>query len=106
LIEYSARAVRQIEELRHHYEDRERIEAILALDAALDEAERKIESNPAAGLSAPRPYPHLARRGRAWVKAGRYWVAYTATQPPVITAVFYDTANIPGRVYPQGRREG
>jgi hypothetical protein len=98
LIAYAARAVRQIEELRQHYEDRERMEAILARAAALDEAERKIEGNPAAGLPAPRPYPHLARRGRAWVKAGRYRVAYTPTQPPVITAVFYDTANIPGRV--------
>jgi hypothetical protein len=32
------------------------------------------------------------------VKAGRYWVAYNTTQPPVIVAVFYETANIPGRL--------
>jgi plasmid stabilization system protein ParE len=98
LIAYTPRAARQVEDLRQHYEGRERIEAIRALVAALDEAERKIEGDPAAGLAAPRPYPGLARRGRAWVKAGRYWIAYSTAQPPVIVAVFYDAADIPGRV--------
>jgi plasmid stabilization system protein ParE len=98
LIAYTPRAARQVEDLRQHYEGRERIEAIRALDTALNEAERKIEGNPAAGLAAPRPYPRLARHGRAWVKVGRYWVAYSTTQPPVIVAVFYDAADIPGRV--------
>jgi len=74
------------------------MEAIRAFRAALDQAERKIESNPAAGLAAPRPYPRLARPGRAWMKAGRYSVAYSTTQPPVIVAAFYETANIPGRL--------
>jgi hypothetical protein len=32
------------------------------------------------------------------VLAGRYWVAYSMTKPPVIVAVFYDTANIPRRI--------
>lgn len=64
----------------------------------MQEAERKIESDPAAGLVAPRSYPQVARRSRAWVKAGRYWVAYNTTQPPVIVAMFYETANIPGRL--------
>jgi hypothetical protein len=32
------------------------------------------------------------------VQAGRYWVAYSTTKPPVIVAVFYDAANIPGRL--------
>jgi hypothetical protein len=40
----------------------------------------------------------LRRRGRAWVQAGRYWVAYSTQKPPVIVAVFYDMANIPGRL--------
>jgi len=31
------------------------MEAVHAFRAALDQAERKIESNPAAGLAAPRP---------------------------------------------------
>jgi hypothetical protein len=32
------------------------------------------------------------------VKAGRYWIAYSTKQPPVIVAVFYETADIPGRL--------
>ena len=96
MITYTPRAIRQIGELRQHYEDRERIEAIRALSDALDEAERRIEQNPAAGLPAPRPYPGLAHPGELWTKAGRYWIAYSVA-PPAILAVFYDTADIPGR---------
>jgi plasmid stabilization system protein ParE len=98
LIGLSARAARQVCTLRQHYEDRERPEAVQGLVAAMQEAIRKIGSNPAAGLAAPRPYPQVVRRGRAWVKAGRYWVAYNTTQPPVIVAVFYETADIPRRL--------
>jgi hypothetical protein len=81
-----------------HYENLGRIEAINALEVALEAAERRIEQNPSASLAAPRPYPHLARRGRAWVTSGRYWVAYSTAQPTVILAIFYDMANIPGRL--------
>jgi plasmid stabilization system protein ParE len=98
LIEYTPRAIRQIGTLVQHYEDRNRPEAIRGLFAALDAAERRIESNPNAGLAAPRPYPQVARKGRSWVKAGRYWVTYSTTQPPVIVAVFYETADIPQRM--------
>jgi hypothetical protein len=49
-------------------------------------------------LSAPRPYPDLARPGLAWIKAGRYWIAYRTKPRVIIVAVFYDTANIPGRL--------
>jgi plasmid stabilization system protein ParE len=98
LIGFTARAARQLEELRQHYEDRERPEAIRRLIAAVQEASWKIEANPAAGLAAPRPYPNLARAGRAWVKAGKYWFSYRTTQPSVIVAVFYDTADIPARL--------
>jgi plasmid stabilization system protein ParE len=98
LIEYTPRAIRQIGALVRHYEDRHRPEAIRSLFVALDAAERRIESNPSAGLAAPRPYPQVARKGRVWVKAGRYWVVYSTAQPPVIVAVFYETANIPRQV--------
>jgi plasmid stabilization system protein ParE len=98
LIEYTPRAVRQIGTLIQHYEDLRRPAAIRALFAALDTAERKIESQPSVGLAAPRPYPQVARSGRSWVKAGRYWVAYSTTRPPVIVAIFYETANIPRRM--------
>jgi plasmid stabilization system protein ParE len=97
LIGFSPRAARQFRELRQHYEDSERPEAIRGLIVALEEASRRIEKNPGAGLATPRPYPHLARPDRLWVKAGRYWIAYEPTTP-VIVGVFYDTANIPGRL--------
>ncbi len=66
--------------------------------AALAEAEGRIELNPEDGLPAPRPYPVLRRAGRAWIKAGRYWVAYRISNPPVIVAVFFETADIPTRL--------
>ncbi len=97
MIGLTARAQRQFRELREHYEDLERLEATRGLIAALEEASRKIERNPAAGLAAPRPYPHLAHPDRLWILAGRYWIAYEPTTP-VIVGVFYETANIPGRI--------
>ena len=98
MIRYAPRARDQVRALRDHYERRNRPEAIRTLDAALIEAEQRIERNPGAGLPAPRPYPDLARRGRAWIKAGRYWIAYSTVTPPVILAVFYEEADIPGRM--------
>jgi plasmid stabilization system protein ParE len=98
LIVFTPRAGRQVRQLRQHYADRDRPEAIRALAVALEAAWQRITTDPAAELAAPRPYPHLARPGRAWVKAGRYWIAYSTKQPPVIVAVFYETADIPGRL--------
>ena len=98
MIAYTPGATRQVDALIRHYEERQRDEAVRALLIALDTAERLIERNPAAGLAAPRPYPRLARRTRAWVKAGRYWISYSIRPRPVIVAVFHDTADIPGRL--------
>jgi plasmid stabilization system protein ParE len=97
LIGLTARAERQFREVREHYEDRERPDATRGLIAALEAASRKIEKTPAAGLSAPRPYPQLARPDRLWIKVGRYRIAYEPTKP-VIVGVFFETANIPNRV--------
>jgi hypothetical protein len=47
---------------------------------------------------APRPYPELVQPGRLWLKAGRYWIAYRTHPTPAIVAVFFETANIPGRL--------
>jgi hypothetical protein len=98
LIVYSGKAERQVIALLHHYEDLGRVAASRALAIALDEAERRIEHNPSACLTAPRPYPQLARYGLAWIKSGRYWIAYSADRPPVIAGVFFETANIPQRM--------
>jgi plasmid stabilization system protein ParE len=86
-----------VRELRQHYEGLKRPEAVRNLVAALHEAMTKIGADPGAGLAAPRPYPELARPGRAWVKAGRYWVCYTTTPRLLIVAVFFEAANIPAR---------
>jgi plasmid stabilization system protein ParE len=95
---YTPRAARQVADLRQHYEKRGRPEATAALNAALEAAERRIAEHSEAGLPAPRPYPGLARPGRAWIKVGRYWIAYRTKAPPLIVAVFYEMANIPGRL--------
>ncbi len=95
---YSAEAERQIDELCRHYDALDRTEAVRNLIMALVEAEESIQGYPSAGLEAPRPYPQLARLGRLWIKAGRYWIAYRTSLPPVILAVFHDTADIPGRL--------
>ena len=68
------------------------------LTCADNDAVARIERNPTAGLPAPRPYPTLARPGRVWIKVRSYWVAYGTTNPPVILAVFYGTADMPGRI--------
>jgi plasmid stabilization system protein ParE len=98
LIVFTPRAARQVRELRRHYDELGRPEAIRGLVTALDTAWEKITTKPEAGLPAPRPYPRLARAGRAWVKAGRYWICYSAAPPPVIVAVFFETADIPVRL--------
>jgi hypothetical protein len=76
----------------------DRTEAIRGLRTSLAAAWDKIVANPAVGQAAPRPYPHLAQPGRAWIKAGRYWIAYSAVPTPVIVGVFFETANIPERL--------
>ena len=98
MIEYTPEALRQVDALLLYYEAHQRDGAARALLKALAEAEQKVGRNPTAGLAAPRPYPDLAEVGRAWVKAGRYWIAYRTARPPVIVAVFYETADIPGRM--------
>lgn len=95
---YSSEAERQIDELCRHYDALDRTEAVRNLIVALVKAEESIEGDPFTGLKAPRPYPQLARPGRLWLKAGRYWIAYRTSLPPVILAVFHDTADIVGRL--------
>jgi hypothetical protein len=85
-----------IRALRQHYRRLARFEASTNLTKALREAKRRIVAGE--GLPAPRPYPWLAAPGDAWVHAGRYWFAYRGTAPAVIFAVFYDQADIPGRL--------
>ena len=94
---YTARAERQVVALQQYYEDLGRTAAVRALFGALDEAERRIDSGEV-GMAAPRPYPRLVRPERAWIKVGRYWITYSTTSPQVIVGVYFETANIPGRL--------
>ena len=98
MIVFTPEAAQQVRDLRQYYEARDRTAAMRGLGAALEVAWQKIVATPAMGLAAPRPYPRLAHPGRAWIKAGRYWIAYSTVPPPVVVGVFYETADIPHRV--------
>jgi plasmid stabilization system protein ParE len=98
LIRYTAKARSQIRSLTAHYERIERDEAVSNLSAALTNAEERIARAPHEGLPAPRPYPMLRSADRLWIKEGRYWIAYRPSPEPMIVGVFYESANIPGRL--------
>jgi plasmid stabilization system protein ParE len=98
VISLSSRAERQIAALADHYRRLQRPEAITRLADALEEATRQIQESPIIGSTAPRPYPQATKPGVTWVKVGRYWFAYRQHPNLVITAIFYDAANIPGRL--------
>lgn len=91
-------ATRDVAALARDFRRKNRPEATRNLLAALNQAMKQIATDPSGGLGAPRPYPGLAQPGRAWMKVGRYWFAYSPDDPPVITAVFHDAADIPGWV--------
>lgn len=93
----SPRALAQVRALADHYERLDRPEAIRNLAAAVETAQHAVplfERHP----PAPGPYPGLARSGTAWIKSGRYWIAYSTRRPRFVRAVFHDTANIPARL--------
>jgi hypothetical protein len=98
VIELSARATLDVARLEEHFDRLGRPEAIRNIAYALAEASDKIESDPKAGLAAPRSYPSIAKPGRLWLHVRRYWIAYSTTMPPVMLAVVYDAANIPDRI--------
>ena len=98
MIGFSGRAERQIADLSRHYNRLGRPEARRALLAAIRQATLEIAANPTSGLPAPRPYPGVAQPGVAWMRSGRYWIAYETTDPPLILLVFHDAADIPGRL--------
>ena len=99
MIPFSPRAKRQLDELTHHYADRGRDVAIDHLVDSIERASARYLANRGQFYDAPRPYPTLLRQGWRWTKEGRYWIAFSPTKGgPVIRAIFYDAANIPGRL--------
>lgn len=98
MISLSPEAETQVDRLIAYYEAKERVAAAINLLHALERAKLRIARTPEAGLEAPRPYPALKRHGRRWIIEGRYWISYSLTVPPVISGVFYVTADIPNRI--------
>ena len=98
MVRLSAGAARHVRDLREHYDKKGRPEAAINLARALERAIERIEAAPDKGMVVPGPYYSVAREGRLWIKEGRYWFRYSFTSPPVILAVFFESANIPGRV--------
>jgi len=99
LIPFSPRAKRQLDELTRHYVVRGRDVAIDRLVDSIERASARYLANQGQFYDAPRPYPTLLRPGWRWTKEGRYWIAFgPAKDGPVIRAIFYEAANIPGRL--------
>jgi plasmid stabilization system protein ParE len=96
VIALSPEADAHLARLTEHFESLNRLHAAQNLLLALEAARSRLVSEPGVGLPAPRPYPDLGRLGFRWIVERHYWIAYTPTDPPVITAIFHETANIPG----------
>lgn len=99
MIRLTVTANRQIDELIDYFVAKQRDEAIQNLNAAARTAYAEIERAPLAGRPFPAPYPDLKRIGFRWLKVHRYWFGYSLTKGyPVITNVFYESADIPARI--------
>ena len=73
MLSLSPEAEAQLDGLIAHYEALGRVEASEAsinLFNALEQAKVRISETPEAGLTAPRPYPALAKAGRRWIIEG------------------------------------
>ena len=97
MIELTPEASAQLEALERFYIEKQRPQALRNLGHALVEASLIILNAPERGISAPRPYPELARLALLWLKRGRYWIAYDQTGP-IIAGVFFETDDIPNRL--------
>ncbi len=98
MIVLSPAADEHLRQLTEHYEAQDRLDAARNLLRAVEGAKLRIARLPKRGLAAPRPYPELRYLGLRWIIEHRYWVAYTASDPPVIAGIFHDTADIPNRI--------
>jgi plasmid stabilization system protein ParE len=98
VIALSPAADNHLRQLTEHYEAKDRLDAARNLLAAVQAARLRIARHPDGGLPAPRPYPELKYLNLRWIIEHRYWIAYTASDPPVIAGIFHDTADIPNRI--------
>ena len=81
-----------------HYLAKDRPQAVRALMRTLATASAAILDGSAARYDTPRPYPSVRELGAYWVHFPPYWIGYRRPTSPVISAVFYDGADIPGRL--------
>jgi hypothetical protein len=95
VIPFSPAAGEALRALLAHYENRDWLEASENLLAAVTSAQERIIRPHGRVYDAPRPYPALKRLGFRWIIERHNWVAYVES-PPLITAIFHETANIPG----------
>lgn len=95
----TAAAQAQLEALERHYTTLDRDLATIRMTEAVALAAVRIEAQAGPFWPVPRPYPDLADYGWQWLKQSRYWIAFTPVPNGyAITAVFFDTADIPGRL--------
>lgn len=98
----TAEAAVQVDALLDYYSQRGRDQAIRQLRRAVGQALTKIEANPAGGRSFPGPYRGVARWQYRWIKVHRYWFGYVVEDgEAVVTNVFFETADIQGRIVPR-----
>lgn len=95
----TATAQAQLEALEDHYARLGRDLAAVRMLEAVALAKLRIEKGLGPFYDAPRPYPGIQRAGWRWLKEGAYWIAFT-DEPGMsaILAIFYEAANIPGRL--------
>lgn len=95
----SAAARKQIDALARYYDELDREQATARMTVAMASAVKQIEDQVGPFWQAPRPYPGATRRQWKWLKSHRYWIAFEPiSEGYAITAIFYDAANIPGRL--------
>lgn len=98
ILPYTIRAASHVDALVTHYLEKDRPEAVRSLMRTLAIASAAILDGSAARYDTPRPYPTVREVGAYWVHFPPYWIAYRRPASPVISAVFYDAADIPGRI--------
>ena len=99
MVQITAEAQAQIEALERHYAALDRDLATIRLTEAVAVAVSRIEAGKGPFWPAPRPYPDLRDLEWQWLKEGRYWIAFVAaTGGHAITGIFFDAADIPGRL--------
>jgi len=99
ILPYTHRAASHVDALVTYYLYKKgRPEAVRALYRTLEAASVAIMAKTATLYDAPRPYPAVREPGAYWVYFAPYWIAFRRPQNPIISAVFYDAADIPNRI--------